>query len=598
MLTLDLQPAQINALNRFGFSIIKWKVFAYVDTYKITGVNAHGQWEYDNSIIENTAIDLTNHIQNVDIVLNAQIPYIPTIDGKDTTASNISLQIDNVRNVLGAVGAGTVIDINNLYNSRVEIYLNFGDGVPDLAYYFGTIIEIEESKGSTILQIRDSSYTIFKQAKLYAPARWAIYYIALSGAVVNNPITLSPSIAFPFRNYTIYHGICRFDASGNLRTTVEGLDTTILGVRIIDFTYPPSQSNAPLLGQYTIEFETNTRYRLSTPNSQEFLGDIGVNFSQGNISIPSNSWVVLQPTQVKGQKFTFYNSYCVSGNPISIVRDLIFRAYSNDWVEPNPTYGFDGVDWDTILYYEMLFKNVRVYITETNKDNSVFLPLSPSSDDRLTCKRIIAKILSHVGCQITFNNEGKVSINTTWYSDGRKPIWQLGSLQSGGTEQADNHSTTAGRPIRFLEVLYGFDILNSNRNFATKNLQGAIVVNDKDRQEVVSIGFEYYKVGLSKIVMDSKIAPLLWGVTKYQHIKLSAKILPNFGVGLMPGDKFISDFTEGVILPNLEKEIQYFQVISVSKGKRGATIECIAIPKPVKVDYLCDNFIWCKSLWI
>jgi len=597
MLTLELQPAQIAALNRFGFSIIKWKVICYVDTYKITGVNSQGQWQYDNTEIERSTIDLTNHIRNVDIVLNAQIPYIPTTDGKDTTASNISLQIDNVRNILGAVGAGTIINIDNLYNSKVEIYLNFGEGVPDLAYYFGEIIQIEESKGSTILEIRDSSYTIFKRANLFAPARWAIYYRALSGAIVNNPITFTPSFAFPFRNYIIYHGLCRFDADGNLETTVQGIDTTIFDVRIINFTYPPFSSDAPLLGQYTIEFETSTRFRVSTPNSQEYLGDIAVNFAQGNLSIPSNSWIIIDSAAMPGQKFTFYNSYVVSGNPISIVRDLIFRAYSNDWVQPNPVYGFAGVDWDGLLYYEMLFKNTKVYITETNKDNNVFLPLSSASDNRLTCKRIIAKILSHVGCQITFDNQGRVSINTTWYSDGRKLIWQLGSIHSGGTTQKDSHSTSVGKPIRFLRVLYGYDILNTNRNFLAQKLQGQVIVNDKDRQEVVEIGFEYFKKGLSKVLIDSKIAPLLWNVTKFQHIKLSAEILPNFGVGLMCGDKFIADFSEGVVLPNLEKEIQYFQIINVSKGKRGAKIECIAIPKPVKVDYLCDNFIWCKSLW-
>lgn len=603
-LVLDLLTSQQNALNRFGFSLINWRVVAYVDTFAVTGTNADGSYIYDVNTIESTTIDLTRFILNQDIILNASIPIFPTTDGKDTKSTNVDLQVANIYEVLGSVQNGAIIDIDNLYKSKVEIYLNFGPGVDELNYFTGQIFEIDESFGSTILRLRDSTFSIFQNANerdsrayLFSPAKWAQYYVTVGGLVVNNPIVISPTLSYPDQNMKIYHGICIFDENGNIKTSVEGVDGAVYEIREINFYYPPTSTAAPLLGKYTVEFTSNTAFVLSTPNSQQFAGDISLTFTNGNVIIPSTAWTIIQPTEMTGQKFTFYNSYVVSGNPITLVKDLIGRAYTNDWVTYPINYSFGGVDWQGFDYYEMLFRNIKVYVTEFNADNSVFLPLSKNINDRLTCKQIIAKILSHVGCQLTFDNQGRVSMNTTWYSLGGKSIWQLGSVHCGEADtQAPNHSTNQVKPIKFFKVLYGFNKLRSGQNFSTQYAQGAVVTTDKDVQEIIQVGFEYYKTGLNKLLIESKIASLLWGVMSLQHIRMSAKVLPNFGVSLQVGDKFIADFTVQPILPNIQKGIgKYWQIYNISKGKLGTTIDAVCIPAPVRADLICQTLIICVS---
>jgi hypothetical protein len=202
----------------------------------------------------------------------------------------------------------------------------------------------------------------------------------------------------------------------------------------------------------------------------------------------------------------------------------------------------------------MLFRNVRVYITEFNGNNDVFLPLSPNIKNRLTCKQIIAKIMSHIGCQITFDTQGRISMNVTWYSLGGQSIWQLGSIHCGeAAEQRPNHSLTQTKPIKFLKILFGFNKLKSSSNFADELFKGDVIVNDKDQQEVFEVGFEYYKYGISRNLVKSKIGELLWRSLSLQHIRLNAKVLPNFGVSLQVGDKFIADFTVQPVLPILRK---------------------------------------------
>lgn len=600
MLVPDLQPAQTAALNRFGFSLINWRVVAYVDTFKIKGVNGAGKIEYDNTTIENTSIDLTPFILNQDIILNATIPVLPTTDGKDTKASNIDIQVSNIQAVLASVQQGAVIDINNLYKSKVEIYVNLGAGITEMYYYGGNIYAIAESNGSTILSIRDYSFTKFQNAWLFA-VTGGLYYINTSGVVVNTPVVFAPSMAYPYMNYKIYAGICNFDEFGNVGTSIEGVDSLVYEIREIYFLYPPITAIAPLLGQYSVEFTTDTKFIVTTPNGIKYNGNIAVTFSEGSIYIPTTAWVIIDttPGKMKGQKFTFYDSFCVSGNPISIVRDLIYRASTNDWVN-TPTYTFTGVDWAAFDYYEMLFRNVVVYITEFNSNNDVFLPLSPSEKNRLTCKQIIAKIMSHIGCQITFDNQGRISMNVTWYSLGGQSIWQLGSIHCGESqEQRASHSLTQTKPIRFLRVLFGFNKLKSSSNFAETVLKGEIIVDDQDEQEVFEVGFEYYKYGISRNLIKTKIGELLWRSLSLQHIRLNAKVLPNFGVSLQVGDKFIADFNVAPVLPNTEKGIgQYWQIYNISKGKRGATIDAVCIPTPIRVDLLCNTFIWCVSQWI
>lgn len=588
MHVLNLPTAQRDYLNRFGAGAMNWRVIFYAKTYKITGV-VDGIPVIDYTEQVETAFEVQNYILNSDIILNQSIPALPTKGGigKSPQTTNLDLQISNPLKIFGSVQDGGIFENGKIKDGRVEIYLTFSGTVPDFLFFKGRLVSIsKESNGSSIFSFRDSLWDIIDNTTLYANAGdgrvdGAVYYIDNSGFAVDIPIQYTPTPPSDNFRLTIHHPITSFDENGNIQDNVTGGDPTKINLKRLDFYFPTAQKIP--LGKYTIKFTSATDFYLVSPDQIRTIGNIGTSFSNDYIYIDSTDWdVVSDPT---GVEFSFFASYTVSGNPISIVKDMIVRSLTEVWNGSTPIAQTSPlIDWATFDRLEEIWKSETLYVSEFSQDNEIFNPLNAKKPTSV--KAYAQKVLDHIGAQLTFDNLGRITISSGWVQDGGGDLWQIGSLH------CETHEISQGIPYDFMRLMYGYNRLTNN--YGSRYLIGSIP-SAGEKANVYDTGFEYYKSVVSQVSIEDRAGRYLWEHAQRAHVTLSFTIAPNFGVTLSAGDRFIAEFETQPILPNRNGTGKYWQIISVSKGRKKVTVEAIEIPEPVRADYLCQSFIICFS---
>jgi len=257
-------------------------------------------------------------------------------------------------------------------------------------------------------------------------------YNTFSGIVTNVPYTFGPL----GKQVNWQHGITVFDGAGNTRTAVKNSKTDEIDLNRIDFIANAS-GERPKLGKYTIKFLDSENFTVSQPDGALASGNINSTFLDNFLSIQSGFWNLTgDPTGVEIELWCYMT---VFGNPISVVKNLIYKALTGNWgFEPVEDPAL-SVNWIKLNCLEGFYTNTQVYISETNKDNKVFSP--QSSDKPLRARDLIQKILDHIGCQFTFDDQGQITVNTSHYLCPGESVRQYDSchLSTGPTRKSSAH---------------------------------------------------------------------------------------------------------------------------------------------------------------
>ena len=256
------------------------------------------------------------------------------------------------------------------------------------------------------------------------------------------------------------------------------------------------------------------------------------------------------------------------------------------------------IDYAKFVHFEKTFDFITLYVSEWNNENNVFF--IKNSEKPIQAKRIIQKVLDHLGCSLTYTPDGKVSINSNWFFYEDDLIWQLGSIHCGTKDTKFNstHSIFSAKSYEKMEILYGYNGMKQNYSetdiaYSDDYLTGLNSAGDKPSTYTVSL--PYYKKNLSTNIVSS-IKSYLWRCVKSSDVRLKATVLPQFGLLLEMGDKFIADFRVSPILPNNELGIgKYFMIYGMNKAiSKENEIECVQIPEPIIPAKWCENN-WCMG---
>ena len=598
-------------LNRANIGLMLPKVLMYVKGFKILSFIG-GKYQYDTTETETHCFDLTKAVKNDSIVISKTIPELPTFDGAGslTQYSNVKLQIQKMYGSFWQyVGQGA--GITRLQDSSVEISLSMAD-MPDLLQFKGGIkTSPKEEFDSVTFDVRSSMWDIV--GRELQTNQYNTSAIAFPGTgVITEAVNTYTGVTTPSQRLTYHSPIITFNELAQSRGLVKASDASN-----VDLIEVALHANKPAkLGKYTLKWLNDTTVEFTTPTT-------GTNvLTHGSITAPTTSLTLTLPTalsnesglinitvyvsnpqapaayvDIKGKTIEFWLAYTVEGNPISIVLDMLVRSISGDWntsaaitLDPNLP-----INYSIFQEMEDRFDFTTLYVSEWNKENDVY---SYKNDTKpIQVKNIAQKILDHIGCQLTYDTEGKISINTNWFYNDSNLLWRLGSIHCGvkGTGFVPSHSVDDGKVYKRMEVFYAENsFTGESAGFYEKNAPDSLVgiygVNDKP--EAFKASLPYFKLGVSDLLV-SAIVEYLWKWVQVSHIRLSATILPQFGASLDVGDKFIADFTTEPILPNTDKGWgKYFMIYGINKKIGGEVeIQAIATPEPILPAK------WCEAKW-
>lgn len=613
---LNMPQIYQETLNRANTALISAKVLLYIRGYKIVSLLG-GIFQYDINDKENHCFDVTKAIKNDKVIINKSIPELPTFDGAGsiTQYSNVKLQLQKLfGDFWQYVGQGA--GITDLITSSVEISA-VCENMPDLPLFKGTIRTAPDEDYDTVtFDVRASLWDIVGKELQTNQYNTAAFTVPGSG-VVTETVNTYLGVTTPDQDITYHCPIIMFDELGQSKVLVKASDAASVDLLQVTQQY----AKPAKLGKYSLKWLNDTSVEFTTPTTGTTVLTHPSIMATGTLSLTlptlladavgiyNISLYVVNPvmplpfTEIKGKTVDFWFSYTVEGNPISIVLDLLVRTITGNWntataITLDPVLPIDYVIFQE---YENLFNFTRLYVSEWNDNNDVY---SYKNDTKpIQSKNIAQKILDHIGCQLTYNTEGKISLNSNWFYVAPIQLWSLGSIHCGarGNGFTPSHSIKAGKEYKRFELFYGYNNMTKNAaghavEFAPDALVGIYGVNDKPATFTVTL--PYYKVGVSDLIIAA-ITQYLWKWVQLSHIRLSANVLPQHGLSLEPGDKFMAKFDTSPILPNIDKDWgKYFMIYSISKAIGGEVqIECIATPEPIIPSQWCDAK-WCmNSRW-
>jgi len=476
--------------------------------------------------------EVTQGVLNQFIQVESKINQFPA--SKTNQGGNVRLQLANPDGYIASLQDGSAILLDEIEDNRLEVLVTLG--TETLSLYEGTqVSRPSEENGKTTFSFRPGTWDIIDE-----PVRLEDT-IALSAAnpsisIQNGNVVSNPSI---ISEIEFHNGILVWNASGEVETNVENSDSSKVLLRNIDFR-PDDLGQTPLLGKYTIEFTSATEFKLSQPDLQTFTGNINTAFSKGYIEILPTFWTVLSdPT---GVKIEFNTYYTVKGNPITIVKNMIYKGLSGNWGQALVEDTALQVDWDTFNAFEGIYSSFTVYISETNENNDVFSPSSSSKPLRV--RDFAQKILDHIGAQLVFDLQGRISMNSSFYLKDNEKIFGYDTSQ---VLKPGHKITGQGSQYDFVRLKYGID--TNTGNFAGVNIQ---TTEPKIKYKAtLELEYPYFKVGIQDHVMRV-IGKKIFDLARYSDITLEFDLAPNWGLPVQAGDKFKVSFNTRPILPNSE----------------------------------------------
>ncbi len=604
-----------DVLNKANTPFISSKILMYFEGFDITSYVGK-KLQYDTNSIKEQCFDVTSSLLNVNVVLNKSIPELPTQSGSGTINqySNLRLQLSkqygDYFQLLG-LGGG----LANIRSISFEIYAKCGENIEYLVFT-GKVNTIPvETFDSVTFEVRSSLWDIVTKPLSTNQYGTLAIYNPFS-ATVDESLNSYIAQTSPFQNITFHTPVVFFNELGQSRFLFEDTDSSIVNAISVTFT---DTNNIPL-GKYTLKWLSAQSVELVSPNMPRLVINHAPIITSGvldimipndyadvlgirKISVNINTNTVGTPfSDIKGKVVVFYCAYSVEGNPISIALDLILRCITGNWYSTSAP-SLDAslpIDYDSFLKYEEIFKDDYLFVTEFNSENKVFR----TNGTPLQTKNIIQKVLDHVGCQLTYNTKGQISINSNWFRNENDYLWRLGSNHCGKDTLAfasDSHETIPTPEIKKMILRYAQN--GFTKEYGASKVEytpdALIGLDDNIQLNTIEIEFPYFKMFTNSVSFE-KIAQYIWKCVQLSHIRIKANVLPQFGLLLDTGDKFLADFRTSPIFPNTEKQIGYvFMIYKINNNIGGLnSIECICVPEPIYPSKWCyarwctENAIW------
>lgn len=579
---IDLKRNQAQELSADGLAQIKPKVTLRADAHGVVSTNADGSITFGRNGYVSQSLNLTGRITNNDVVIKSQIPVFPTNGGRTNNEGDVTIQIANGFKYLGTIQDEAILDPDTIQDAEITITAECG-AMDELSVYKGRVVHAPvEEEGKTTFRTKAIWWDIIDE-------EIKLEYNESTGFAGNTNTTprfhldssrnLTLSGYTPTgKNITFHHGVTMWTESGELRSSVT--NTKSQEIELLRVDWREDNDEPPLLGEYRIKFYAYNSstgvgfFEVRMPDNRTYTGSTAAQFSESWIEITPSFWNIIgDPTDAE---ITFFASYTVSGNPITIVKNLIYKALQNNWGDDPAEPVSLSVDWAKLTELENYFNGITVYVSETNDSNDVFDPFSGSKP--LRAKDFVQRILDHIGCQLTFNELGELSINCAWYllPTEQTYTYTTATLAKGSERKAAHSISAAGPKYDRMQIRYGLNPLTGDYagRFVAVNSTAA-------NPNTIDIAFPYYKISKNDYDVQT-LQNTLWQIVQKAHVRLKMSLKPNWGLPLAPGDKMAVNFTTQPVLPNASTgRGQYWQIYRVSKRIGGVCdIEAHEIPDP------------------
>lgn len=507
---------------------ITFRGYSLTDTSGTNG--AFPTWSASKNLVE---FEITTAVSSKEVFISIEKPLYPSGDKRALAkVTTMTVETVNPAEWLSVIQSGGVIDFDRVEQIELTIEAQIGTA-GSIPFFKGRVVgPPSESPGLVRWSIRDSANTALNRPVLFEKFDSSQdSYIDTRGRFINTAYNAHGDAQY-------YDGYVSFDEQGSLISTLDLKgDVDLVNLTIKNKARP---------GVYTIEFFDSQTFSLTYPGNSVFAGTTQEDFESDHIDIDADFW---SGTAERGDKISFQvPALCVSGNPIEIAKNLIEKAYSQDYGNA-PTYSTGHpVDWAAFDALQEIFADFRVYVTEGNTDNRVWEKRKNSKP--LSHLDMAQLVLNHCLCTLTSTAEGKITVKGPYYyEDNVYEIKDDFAILS--------HGLSAPVKVNYIETRYGYNYVRKNYGleFAPLNLRQ----DNNDEIESFTLNLPYYKAGRNFNEVEA-IQTLIRKRYFDRRVDLTADITPQFGIALLPGDQI------KFIIEEQPKTTGYFTIQRVRKG--------------------------------
>lgn len=288
----------------------------------------------------------------------------------------------------------------------------------------------------------------------------------------------------------------------------------------------------------------------------------------------------------RGAVIEFNVQHVVQGNPVRIAMNLIEKGLLQNWGSA-PTYPASlPVNWDAFEAAAAKYEGFTVWVDITNDDNEVWQ--QRFGNKPINCLRAAQNVLDHIGCQITITDNGFIGLNTPDITGQR-----LYTLSDAGNQPAIiNHKILAQDRDNFIKFQFGRNLKGGNYGRTIeKDLRTVSTAQIKER----AVNLPFFKNPVSFFNVDATANGYISRILQ-TNTRIALTIKPNWGLSLVPGDRFRLTTTTP---PVLDFFVEVYKVSKLIGGEvQVEVVKILDVPTdPPDTDYqtfcettFCDTF--------
>lgn len=555
------------------------------------------------------------------VTISRSKPVLP-IDGDSSIikAGAVAIYLNNADGNFSLASLDAIIKEQGWENSEVEIFADINGQLWPM-YRGDVYARPEETNSYTKMEVRNSLWQL-AQARVtfekFGPDQKTLVVGSNgggSGALIHTT-RVEGGVEF-------YDAVAVFIQDATVGTSVSNQNQSDISFDWIEV------FNEAKLGMYKIKFTSGTDYTLTYPDNKIFQGDISttlitdyvaipagfINLSFGFWSVPANFygldvvyhngvqyvctlshasspstepgvgsnwssyWSVntQNNSDLLGKEIEFYVYKTVEGHPIDIILNELEKAYTNDYGNAPTRPASLPIDYASFDAARQYFAGFRVYASETNKDNKVWLNLPKHKP--LNALQYCQKVADHIGSQLVVDNYGQISIRTP--GNDVETIQELND-----DEHIIHHRILPTVASNWFKFQYGWN--DDSESFADFIIEDERENSTDDKNQLI-LNFPYYKQDVSEYEMK-KISTYYMDRYLRGLTRVEIRLKPNFALTMMPGDKVKLVCRT---LPRLDATFEVYQA-NIEIGGEGL-LKLVRIPEPSTITTTWCTAIVCES---
>lgn len=518
--TLELSAALRDQLWTTAPAIIE-PVVKFTGSVKLsTGQNADGSYNFASTYSDVVDYDLSALVDRENPPKFAfQKPFFP-VDGDESflQASEVKLSLLNPLDYIGVVQTGSIFNPDEIERGVFTISAKIGSSGLELQVFKGRIFSTpREERSRTVFTLIDTFWEAMSAPVLFENfGLTQDSYVDRWGDPVHDFFTVGNDTSGLFFNmfdaYITFSPDSReeFTTSRDAKGTIDVLNIKVL--------------SRARLGEYTIRFETSTRFTLSYPDGKFKRGDRNEDFSEEKIEILSEDWT---GTAEPGDEIIFSVTYSAYGNPVSIAKNLLEKAFANNWGSlPGLNVTQWPVDWAAFDTLEKQFRASLVYFSETNTDNTVWQ--RSGGDGPFNCLQGAQRCLDHIGATLIVNENNKVSVIGPYLGDP-STIYDVTAEYP-----LIDYVFDAATRYNVINSNYGLNLLKDSFSEVEETDIGTVTTQTATPK---TLNYRYFKSGESEFQLLNAHHLV---INKYLNTpnQIPLTVVPAFAISARPGDRY------------------------------------------------------------